>query len=146
MEIQNSEGQLVLFAVDGENYGIRVSQVAEIIRMVEIDSLPGSPPWMTGVVNLRGAIIPIVDLRLRLGHDHTPIDLTTPIIITRGDSQNKIGLLVDLVADMDSFNSSEMDSSGKTGDLDGLAKIDGTIYRILRLEHIVEEAQRVLHA
>lgn len=146
MEATDSANQLVVFGIDEQHYAIRVSHVAEIIRMVQIDPLPDSPDWLLGVVNLRGQILPIVDLRQRIGYSQAEINLTTPIIITRDAGQGRIGLLVDMVDDMANLSPADFEAGNGSKDLEGLAKIDGNIIMLLSLEHILPEAQQVLHA
>jgi purine-binding chemotaxis protein CheW len=59
--------QLVVFELAGEAYGVNVAQVQSILPMQEIIAVPGAPPFVEGVVNLRGAVVPVVDLRSRFG-------------------------------------------------------------------------------
>ncbi|MEE8442319.1 MAG: chemotaxis protein CheW, partial [Dehalococcoidia bacterium] len=63
----NTEQQLVVFDLSGEDYGIDIGAVRSIIRMQEITKVPGTPDYVEGVTNLRGSIIPVVDLRKRFG-------------------------------------------------------------------------------
>ena len=146
MEPTGSENQLVIFGIGEQRYAVRVSHVAEIIRMVQIDPLRGAPGWMSGVVNLRGQIVPVVDLRKRMGQASADITLTTPIIITRDHGQGRLGMVVDMVDDMANLRPEDFEASSGSSDLEGLAKIDGNIIMLLRLDDILPEAQQVLHA
>ena len=146
MSVAGSENQLVIFGIDEQRYAIRVSHVSEIIRMVNIEPLPGAPEWMSGVVNLRGQILPIVDLRNRMGKEPRDMTLTTPIIITRDHGQGRMGLVVDMVDDMAHLEQDDFEPGNGSGDLEGLAKIHGDIVMILSLAEILPEAQGVLHA
>jgi purine-binding chemotaxis protein CheW len=146
MEPTGSENQLVIFGIGEQRYAVRVSKVSEIIRMVQIDPLPGSPEWMGGVVNLRGQILPVVDLRKRMGHTSSDMTLTTPIIITRDNGQGKLGMVVDMVDDMADLKPEDFEPSSGSSDLEGLAKVGGDIIMLLRLDGLLAEAQKVLHA
>ena len=77
-------------------YGLNIQSVREVIRMVEITSVPEAPPFIEGVFNLRGEIIPAVDLRRWLGEDNPESTSQTRIIICEID-QVTVGLIVDLV-------------------------------------------------
>jgi len=146
MEPTGSENQLVVFDVEQQRYAIRVSNVSEIIRMVQIDPLPDAPEWVSGVINLRGQIIPVIDLRKRLGKESAEMDLTTPIIITREQGQGRIGIVVDTVDDMAHLESADFEPGNGSGDLEGLAKIHGEIIVMIRLDELLPQAQKVLHA
>jgi purine-binding chemotaxis protein CheW len=92
------EVQIVVFKLGAEDYGIEISQVREIIRKREITPMPKQPPYVEGVINVRGTIIPVVNLNKRFGlqgdastHPHT-------IIVESGDGL--IGMLVDAVSEV----------------------------------------------
>lgn len=84
---------LVLVRVGDERSGIGLHDISEVVRMVWIDPLPQMPEWMLGVINVRGATVPVIDLRLRLELPANQIDLKTPIVITSADP--RIGMVVD---------------------------------------------------
>jgi purine-binding chemotaxis protein CheW len=91
------EEQLVAFTLGGETYGIDIAAIQEIIRLPEITPIPRTAPDVEGVINLRGKIVPIVDLRARLGLSslaRTP--LSRVIVVQVGE--NTVGLIVDGVA------------------------------------------------
>jgi purine-binding chemotaxis protein CheW len=92
------EAQIVVFKLGDEDYGIEIGQVREIIRKREITPMPRQPPYVEGVINVRGTIIPVVNLKKRFGlhldaskHPHT-------IIVESGDGL--IGMLVDAVSEV----------------------------------------------
>src|SRR4051812_47873803 len=85
---------LLVFRLQAREYALPVASVVEVLRMVAVSPLPGSPAWLSGVINLRGHIIPVMDLRLRMGLAAEPIDLTTPLIIAESNGQT-LGLVVD---------------------------------------------------
>ncbi len=89
------EIQIVTFTMD-EQYGIPISQVQEIIRVGPITKVPNSPHHMEGVINLRGRIIPVLNLRKRLRLPETPLTRKSRIIVTEIINK-EIGLLVDAV-------------------------------------------------
>ena len=77
--------QLVVFRLQTHEFALPVGDVAEVLRMVAITSVPEAPAWMPGVINLRGRVIPVVDLRLRLGLSAQAPGLDTPILVIRVD-------------------------------------------------------------
>ena len=145
MSAIQAEEQLIVFGISGQHYGMNVSEVAEVIRMVAIDDMPGSPDWMLGLVNLRGTVLPIVDLRCRLGIEAEPIGLTTPIIVTRDKGLGRIGLIVDLVDDMVDLPRNDIQPADNNSDLRGVVKIKGKLVILVKLERLIDDTQKVMH-
>lgn len=91
--------QVVSFQLGSEEYGVDISQVQEIIRMVEITHVPRAPHFMEGVINLRGQLIPIIDLRTRFGMKRAEATKSTRIIVTEIGSK-RVGIVVDSVSEV----------------------------------------------
>lgn len=91
--------QVVSFHLGSEEYGVDISQVQEIIRMVEITHVPRAPRFMEGVINLRGQLIPIIDLRTRFAMSRTEHTKSTRIVVTEIGSK-KVGIIVDSVSEV----------------------------------------------
>lgn len=91
--------QVVSFHLGSEEYGVDISQVQEIIRMVEITHVPRAPHFMEGVINLRGQLIPIIDLRMRFGMSRAEHTKSTRIVVTEIGSK-KVGIIVDSVSEV----------------------------------------------
>lgn len=91
--------QLVVFRLDDEFYGVDILKVQEIVSYIKPYSIPNSPRYFKGVVNLRGAIIPIIDLRIKLGFSINDDVETSTIVVVLIDDK-KYGLLVDSVSDV----------------------------------------------
>lgn len=97
---QNGERlQLVSFIVAGEEFGVDILKVQEIIRPIEITRVPNAPEFVEGVVNLRGGIVPVVDLRERFGFPSREQDDSTRIVVTEVDGQ-VIGFVTDAVKEV----------------------------------------------
>ncbi|HUF36625.1 MAG TPA: chemotaxis protein CheW [Gemmatimonadales bacterium] len=90
------ELHLVTFALDREEYGVPVAQVREVIRVGEITRVPQAPPHVRGVTNLRGRILPVVELRSRLGLAPAALTPRSRIVVVEV-SDRVVGLLVDAV-------------------------------------------------
>lgn len=86
--------QLVTFNLVGEEFGLPILDVREIIRMVEVTPVPHSPSFVEGVINLRGQILPVIDLRKRFGLESSTADEDTRIVVVEINN-NLIGLIVD---------------------------------------------------
>jgi purine-binding chemotaxis protein CheW len=87
---------VLTFRLAGQTYGLPVTVAIQIIDMVTITQLPQAPPAIQGIINVRGEIVPVMDLRLRFGLDFQPYRLYTPIILTEFHGQT-LGLVVDSV-------------------------------------------------
>jgi purine-binding chemotaxis protein CheW len=98
-----TESQLVIFAVDEQRYALRLDAVDRVVRAVEITPLPEAPPIISGIINVQGRVVPVVDLRRRFHLDERPVDIEDHFIIARS-STGRVALPVDeahgLVRDM----------------------------------------------
>ncbi|GJQ63592.1 MAG: chemotaxis protein CheW [Melioribacteraceae bacterium] len=91
--------QLVSFKIEDEEFGIDILKVQEINKMLKITKVPNAPEFVDGVVNLRGRIIPVIDLRTRLGMPRKEYDNKTRIVVVELDG-NTIGFIVDEVSEV----------------------------------------------
>ncbi|MCL5104074.1 MAG: chemotaxis protein CheW [Armatimonadetes bacterium] len=90
--------QLVVFELDGEYYGVDIGAVNTIIRMQEVTNIPRTPSFVEGVINLRGSIIPVIDLRKRFGLSVGETTKSSRIVVMEAGGQ-MIGMVVDAVAE-----------------------------------------------
>jgi purine-binding chemotaxis protein CheW len=106
-------GKYLTFALGGESYGIPVTKVREIIRLCPITRVANMPPHVRGVINLRGKVIPVVDLRTRFGlasggdHDRTCI-VVTQVSAAAGPGSRPYGVIVDAVEEVASFSAADI--------------------------------------
>lgn len=91
--------QFLTFQLGGQEYGLEILMVQEIKGLSAITRIPNTPPHLKGVTNLRGAVVPIIDLRLRFGIEERPYDHFTVFIIATVGSR-VVGLVVDAVEDV----------------------------------------------
>jgi purine-binding chemotaxis protein CheW len=140
------EGKYLTFALGEEEYGIGILKVKEIIGMMPITSVPRTPDFVKGVINLRGHVIPVLDLRLKFGME--PIDYTdrTCIIVVEiadGDGQSRIGIVLDSVAEVSQIKSGEIENTPMFGTrlntdyILGMAKIDGGVKILLDIDRVL---------
>ena len=96
-ETSEEFNQLISFVVGGEEFGLEILKVKEVIRTREITWIPKAPTFIKGVINLRGDVIPIFDLRDRFGLDYTAYTLMTRVIVAEIDGK-LVGMVVDAVS------------------------------------------------
>jgi len=142
MVIENNL-RVVTFLVGDEEYGIYIMKIQEIIRFVESVKVPKAPPYVDGVINLRGKIIPIIDLRKRLGKVITPPTDISRIIVV--DSGNRFaGLVVDRVMDVIALNNDQIepcpiiDETRRSDYIMGVARCGERLITVLNLENLLK--------
>lgn len=134
--------QLVVFSLGGEDYGIAISRVEEIINHTAPRPMPGSAPDVEGVINLRGRLIPVVNLSRRLGLPESDAEATKVVIAELADSS--VGLVVDEVREVLTIDadSTEEPSAGMLGFSHGaitsIAKVEDRILVILDPSRLVD--------
>lgn len=135
--------QFVSFKVDDSEYGIDIMAVREIQGWVEVTTLPNTPEYVRGVLNLRGIIVPIFDLRGRFGHGLTDAtDLHVMIIVAVGD--RIMGLLVDAVSDILTVNTEEIlpvpeiEARSDQRFLTGLITVNERMVALLEIEKLFD--------
>ena len=139
----STSAELISFAIGDEQYGVDIMAVREIKGWSEINHLPGQPDYVRGVLNLRGVMVPIVDLRCRFGGGLTEANaLHVVIIVQIGDQQ--VGLLADRVLDIVAFESAQVQPvpavvrNGRTEFLSGLLTVDAGMIALINLSHLLD--------
>lgn len=116
--------QLVTFRLADESYGIDVMHVQEVLRVSEIAPVPGAPPFVLGIINVRGNVVTVIDARSRFGLATAEIsDLSRIVIIESNDVV--MGLLVDSVAEVVELQLSEIDAAPAVGNEENSRYIQG---------------------
>ncbi len=146
MEILDSEEQLVAFHLAGEIYGVNISLIHEIIRMREITQIPRTNKEIEGVINLRGKIVPILDLRSRLSMPAAERTSETRIIVVE-ISDCTVGMIVDGVTGVlrmseDSVElPSKLVSDLETDFIRGVGKSDEQLVILLNMHNVIQIPQ-----
>lgn len=118
----------VTFELEDETYGIDVMQVREVLRSIEISPVPGAPPFVLGIINLRGNVVAIIDTRQRFGlGPREPDEQARILILETGD--HVVGFLVDSVNEVVQLSASEIESAPDTGSGDSARFISGLVNR-----------------
>ena len=100
MNVNVEEQQYIIFNIKDVKYGIAIENVIEVIKLLTITPLPKTPDFIKGVVNLRGKVVPIIDLRERFGYNDIELTDNARIIITLIEANKEIGLIVDSVSEV----------------------------------------------
>lgn len=142
------ETQHVVFRLSDETYGIDIGQVQEIITYQAVTRVPRAPGFVEGVINLRGNVIPVLDLRKRFEMEVADRDRETRIIVVEIGKQ-VVGLTVDAVAEVLRISSDSIEppsavvSTADSACLQGVAKIDGKLVVLLNLDHLLDQREQV---
>jgi purine-binding chemotaxis protein CheW len=145
-------GKYLTFALGAEEYGVPVLKVREIIKIMDVTSVPQVPAHVRGVINLRGKVIPVVDLRLKFGLGHQACTERTCIVVVEValDSVNiMMGVIVDAVSEVLNIASQEIEDTPEFGNrvvtdyLGGVAKVKGRVKILLDLDRVLGGDGRV---
>ncbi|TQV75575.1 chemotaxis protein CheW [Aliikangiella marina] len=120
--------QWVTFRLANETYGINVMQVQEVLRFSDIAPVPGAPPYVLGIINLRGNVVTVIDTCQRFGLPPIEITDNTRIVIIE-TSHQVIGILVDAVAEVVYLKQSEIETTPNVGNEESAKFIQGVSHR-----------------
>jgi len=151
----DKEGKYLTFSLASEEYGIGILKIKEIIGMMPITSVPQTPEYIKGVVNLRGKVIPVMDLRLRFGIPAMDYTERTCIIVVEISGQAgtvQIGVVVDAVSEVLNVKSEDVEPTPSFGTklntdyILGLAKLGGGIKILLDITRVLSSEDEMLLA
>lgn len=138
--------QYLTFSLAGESYAISIQRIKEIIQYGDLTEVPRMPDFIRGVINLRGAVVPVIDLNARFGKAPTVVGRRNCVIIVEVNSESEtqsIGVMVDAVSAVLEIPASEIEPAPKFGSniqtdfIAGMGKIDGKFVIILNIQHIL---------
>lgn len=138
--------KFTVFKISDENFGFAIERVVEILKVQKVFSIPGLPEFLSGVMSVRGSVIPLIDLRRRFGM--TPTGKKERIIIVRFEKE-KVGFLVDEIEEILSLSSEEIISPPsifkgfKTEYLTGLGKKDERIIILLNIDNLLTSEEKI---
>lgn len=143
-------GKYLTFQLENEEYGIPIKKVKEIIGIMDITHIPKTPEFIIGVINLRGKIIPVMDLRLKFGLASKEYNQRTCIIvieIVTPEINKQIGIIVDTVSEVVNVQATDIEappqygSQVEEGFLHGLGKVKGKVILLLDIGKIFEDEE-----
>lgn len=137
----------LFFRIDQESYGIGIAHVIEIVEMQRISAVPDMPRYVKGVINLRGKVIPAVDLRLRFGMEERAYDDRTCIVVSEIGGVS-LGFIVDTVEEVLEIPENQVEAapqfktvSGKERYIAGMGKVEETVKILLDVEKLVRDEE-----
>lgn len=140
--VQANEEQVVVLELAGESYGVEISKVQEIIRMQPITRVPNGPACIEGVINLRGRVIPVLDLRKRFGLEAGETTRRSRIVVAEL-GEHTVGLVVDAVSEVLLVPSDAVEppsalvTTTDSAFLRGVAKLDERLVLLLDLSRLL---------
>ena len=144
--LTNRDGKYLTFTLANEEYGIGILKIKEIIGMMPITSVPQTPPFVKGVINLRGKVIPVVDLRLKFGIaaiDYTERTCIIVVEITGQSGAVKIGIVVDAVSEVLNIKAEDIENTPAFGTrvntdyILGMAKMGSSVKILLDIDKVL---------
>ena len=139
---ENAQKDLFLtFHLNGENYGLEIGHVIEIVGIQKITEVPDLPDYLKGVVNMRGLVIPVMDVRLRFGMVERKSDDRTCLIFVRYENHT-VGLLVDRVNEVAQIPTAQIEPApvtreGKANFIKGMGKFGNSVNILLNVEELL---------
>lgn len=144
--VEKQDGKHLVFLLGGASYGIPILTVLDINGLMEITPIPKTPEFIKGVINLRGKVIPVMDLRLKFGMPAKEYDKQTCIIIVNvsvGGKDKQIGVLVDTVSEVFDIPLTEIEAPpeygthSEEGFINGIGKVKGKLVVLLNIEKVL---------
>jgi purine-binding chemotaxis protein CheW len=144
---EEREGKYLTFTLSDEEYGIGILKIKEIIGMMTVTTVPQTPEFVKGVINLRGKVIPVIDLRLRFGMESMDYTERTCIIVVEIDGTSgtvQIGIVVDSVSEVLNIKVDEIEDTPTFGTrlntdyILGMAKMEGGVKILLDINRVLK--------
>ncbi len=149
-DVDNQISKYLMFKLGNEEYGIDITRITAIEELPQITAIPDMPNFVKGVINLRGKVIPAVDLRLRFGIEERDYNDRTCIIIV-SVNESSIGLIVDIVSEVHEIGENDIgpppsfkNASGKEQYIAGLAKKGNEVKIILDVQKIISNEDKAI--
>ena len=149
MALLDKEGKYLTFALASEEYGLEILKVREIIGYIDVTSVPQTPHYVKGVINLRGQVIPVIDLRAKFGMETTDVTEETCIIVVEIAHTNRTfntGIIVDRVqevldiAGQDIEEAPQLGASVDTDFILGMGKVGDSVKILLDIDRVLGSA------
>ena len=145
-ETMQTEEQYLTFLMGKDQYSIDILQVKEIIAFTDVLKIPMLPDYIKGVINLRGHVVPVLDLAMRFGKERTQVSKLTCIIIVevrKGDRNREVGIMVDAVNEVISLSSENIEETPEFGEdvradfISGMGRVDDKFIIMLNVARLL---------
>ena len=136
-------GKYLTFRLSNEDYGIEILKVVEIIQMQEVTSVPQTPHFVRGVINLRGKVIPVIELRVKFGME-TEEDTNDTCIIVVNVGNMQMGIVIDEVSEVLNITGGEIEAAPQFGSgvatefILGMAKTENAVKILIDIERVLD--------
>jgi purine-binding chemotaxis protein CheW len=143
---QSKAGKYLTFALSNEEYGLEILKVREIIGYMQITAVPQTPAHVKGVINLRGQVIPVIDLRMKFGMNEVDVTEETCIIVVeihQGDRKFQTGIVVDRVKEVLDIEGENIEDAPQFGSnvethfILGMGKVNGAVKILLDIDKVL---------
>ncbi len=135
--------QYIVIALGTEQYGIDIKYIDNIVRMQQITRVPQVSPYWKGVINLRGAVIPVMSLRVKMGLERDVETKNSRIIIIKQDQHEPIGVMVDSVKEVVTLSSNQVEKvtgeAKEDGYVSGIGKQETGLISLLDIEQVMQD-------
>ena len=144
-DVTEEKKQFIAVKLSSEIYGIDIGYVDTIVRMQKITRVPKAQSYFKGVINLRGEIVPVMSIRLKMGFEDDTFTNASRIIILKIEEQGKIGVIVDEVREVVNLGPDEIDKpshdtkDGKNTFINGIGKNGNELISIFELSAVIDE-------
>ena len=142
--VVNGAKQYIVVKLDNEQYGVDISYIDNIVRMQQITRVPKAQTFFPGVINLRGEIIPVMNLRLKFDLEDKEYTNATRILIVKPESGAKIGILVDEVREVVTLEEENIENAvydEQGANLMGVGKYKNTLISILNIHGMISDLE-----
>lgn len=145
--VENDKKQYIVITFGNEQYGIDISYVDNIVRMQSITRVPKAQSYFKGVINLRGEVIPVMSLRLKMGLEEDVFTNTSRIIILKMEHQEVLGIIVDQVKEVVTLGPDEIDRVGHdikdatNTFINGIGKNGEELISLFDINSVIEEKE-----
>ncbi|MCR5345330.1 MAG: chemotaxis protein CheW [Lachnospiraceae bacterium] len=141
--------QYIVVKIGNEQYGIDISYIDNIVRMQKITRVPKAQSYFKGIINLRGEVVPVMTIRVRMGLDIDEFTNDTRIIILKMEEHGKLGVIVDQVKEVVTLTPNEIDPyipdtrDEKSAFIKGIGKHSDQLISLLELNSIIEDKEAI---
>lgn len=145
LKVTGETTQFIVIKLGEEQYGINIKYIDNIVRMQHITRVPKVASYLKGVINLRGEVIPVMSIRIKMGLPEDELTKSTRIIILKMDQQGTIGVIVDEVREVVTLDNSQIEKVSydpkdeKANFISGIGKYEGGLISLLDLNLVVPE-------
>lgn len=145
--MENDKKQYIVITFGNEQYGIDISYVDNIVRMQKITRVPKAQPYFKGVINLRGEVVPVMSLRLKMGLEDDVFTNTSRIIILKIEQKGVLGIIVDEVKEVVTLGSEKIDKVAhnpkdvKSTFINGIGKNGDDLISLFDISSVVDEKE-----